>query len=290
MLPIEESRLPEIRAELADHRGRVVEAAGQEVLVIRSPDDRPDLVKDLERSVVFLAEEDLQADMVVMVGAEKATKVQRDMIERKLEDRSGEEAKLVGEVEPWLGQPFDYALLRGGSRPDVLRLAVRIPKQYARDLSSKDLVHLRSNLLPIRDTSKGSGIEVVHVVAEQTRARMTADRFFADLEATAGADVGTGDVRQAVRARLEGRGYRVAEDPEAAGVDLAAEGDGRKLLVRFAEAVDSGDVRDLERTRRRLGADVLLVVSGDVSEAARRDAMATAVEPVGPGDVEDLPL
>lgn len=290
-LPIPEADLLTLRAELDDHRGTLEEASGLHVLVLRVPGDEPDLVGDLEEAMLYVdGDEADRADLVLLVGAESVLRVDRRVLVQKMEARAAEDERILKAAADHLAEPYDYTVLRAGARRDVLRLVVRIPKTYARDLSHEDLVHLRANLAPLAATPKGGEVACVYLVGREDHARLDAARFFRDLEETGRARVEDRDVAATLLARLKGRGYSVVQGFDAADVDLAAERDGRKVVARVVDRVGPADVDRFADVADRLGAAVFLAVAGEASEAARRRALGSRVELVRPGDVGEVPL
>lgn len=290
-LPVPEPDLMTLRAELDDHRGRIEEAGGLHVLVVRSPKEEPDVVADLEDALLYLDEDDADAaDLVLLVGSEAVLRVDRRVLAQKVEARRAEDERLLKTAGGHLTEPYDYTVLRGGERGDVLRLFVRIPKTYARDLSHEDLVHLRANLGPLSDTPKGRAVAAVYLLAREDHARLDAARFFADLEATARRSVKERDVPATLLSRLKGRGYSVLQGIDATQVDVAAEKGDHTVLARVAGAVDETDVERFLRVADQMGADVFVAVTAEATEAARRRALGSPVELVRPEDVGELPL
>lgn len=284
-LPLPESDLRKLRADLRDHRARVSSTGDGDVLVVRAPGDRPDLVQDIERAVPYL---DLEAppDDVLLVGTSAVTRVDPDILDDKLRARTRRDRDLVEEVRPGLARAFDFTLVRGGERPDLLRLAVRVPKTYARDLDHDDVQALRDNLGPLSATPKGGEVDVVYLVGDQDFARMDAERFFGDLTGTATPE----DVRSALVDRLTDRGFSVVRDLDDPDADLAGESPDRRVLVRFAEEVDADNVERFLMAAKRLEADLFVAVAPKADEGARRRAFGTCVEVVAPADVGDLPV
>lgn len=290
MLPIPEERIQSLRAELADHRAAVETVDGEEILVVRSPRDSPDLVADIEDALVYLDPDDADAGTVLLAGSTTVTKVDPKVIARKLEDRAREDAKLVEQVRPLLEEPYDWTLFRGGTRRDLLRSAVLVPRRSATDLAGDDLAPLKRNLGPIRDTPTGQDLDVVYVLGADDHVRLDAERFFGDLRAATEQATEPADPGSILVQRLSGAGYTIVQGHDRRDVDLTAESDDRTIAARVLDEVDRGDVQRFLTVAERLDADLFVAVASAPSTGARRAALGTPVEIVAPDEVGDLPV
>jgi hypothetical protein len=98
-----------------------------------------------------------------------------------------------------------------------------------------------------------------------------------------------------IDARLTGAGYDLMRRVEHDGVPfaLAAErtsGYPRRLLVRCMRRCDRADADALLRSVRALEADLVLVLTTDLTDAAARRLTATKVQPLHPSRVSSLTL
>lgn len=288
MLPLPEETIQSIRAQLADHRAVVETGEDGDVLVIRSPRDSPDIVADIEDAVVYLDADDARVDTVILAGGSSVTKVDPKVLRRQLHDRDEEDEKLVEQVRRLLEEPYDWTLFRAGTRRDVLRAAVRVPRRSATDLTGEDLTPLDLNLGPLRETPKGQDLDVVYVLGDDDHARIDAERFFGDLRAATEQETEPVEPGSILVQRLSGAGYTIVQGHDRRDVDLTAEGDDRTIAVRVVDELDRGDVQRFLTVADKIAADIFLAIASAPSTAARRAALGTRVEIVAPDEVGDL--
>lgn len=290
MLPLPEETVQQVRAELADHRGAVRSGDEGDVLVIRSPRDAPDIVADIEDAVVYLDADDALAGTVLLAGASSVTKVDPKVLRRKLDARGSEDAKLVDQVRPLLEEEYDWTLFRGGTRRDILRAAVRVPRRSASDLTGEDLTPLKLNMAPLRETPKGRDLDVVYVLGDEDHVRLDAKRFFDDLRDATEQETEAPEPSSILVQRLSSAGYTIVQGHDRNDIDLTAESDERIVAVRVVDSLDRGDVQRFLSVAETVGADLFLAVAADATPAARRAALGSRVEIVARDEVGDLPV
>ncbi len=187
-LPIDQSSLMRIYATLSPSYGHAVLTMSDEhtispeakLLVVRTPSPNPDPINDLEAAIEeFEQDETFGITHMLLVGEKGVMQIATHTLETLMEQRAKEDVRLAADLSQKLDRNYDYTIFRSGRDPRrVLRIGVRIPKIYVRDMSVEDLSSLARNISPLIDTPKARETKVAYIIGDQDFRRICAEELF----------------------------------------------------------------------------------------------------------------
>jgi hypothetical protein len=178
-----------------------VEVPGAVVLVIRSGQDYPDIVNDVETISDELEFEDIDGlTDVCIVGNQEIIGIKIDVINTMMEKRMGEDAKIVEDLYNKLEN--DYEVLLFESEHDAhrkLRLGIRLPM----DMKSINSIKLPEILTKVDIPARKA--KVVYIIANDDYLRIYGKRFYDELtEFAAGQTPRTIEEEQDIQNQVRG--------------------------------------------------------------------------------------
>ncbi|MGB0651693.1 MAG: hypothetical protein ACPGQL_00700 [Thermoplasmatota archaeon] len=181
--PVPAARLAELRQQLSPQYGSSLwDDDGQRVLVIRVPQEEPDMVNDLERAVEFVEPANTrQLDQVLLLGARRAHAVPPSVLEPLMARRMAFDARQATALRQRLGDELPTLVYRDPQDPRKLtRLGVHIEAPTVGAVSDAQLDALADALGPDLD-GRLAAVQAVHLVAAQDDVRLDPALFFQDL-------------------------------------------------------------------------------------------------------------
>lgn len=245
-------------AEVAGSEPRLVTMGAEKILVARVDRPIPDPVNDLKPIAVALTLEDLRhIDYIVLVGKEKAIKVDASIAHGATADRSSPE-EVAQELGEGLERDYGVRIVDRGSHQVI---AVRIPRSSVAEFDESDGKVVKERLGAF-ELERGQ-ILSVYLLADQDHVRIRPGKVFDEMDGKEHRDeIILGSSPQELLGLLASRlrKHQVIRDAvivDGSGVeypiDLIARGPST-ILARYAEESSEDEVRLLGLLCRAAGA------------------------------------
>lgn len=184
VIPLARDELSLLRARLvAPYQYEVVAHEEARYLFVRSPNEEPDPVADLEACldrVPDWATRDISD--VFLLAARGSFHVPATTAHPLLERRLHIDEALVQGFRSALDPNYGLRLDRVADDPDDhLRMGIRVPRTRVAELTETDLVRLTHVVGPLLDDGRSATIRFAYLIAEEDHLRLPGEDLFADV-------------------------------------------------------------------------------------------------------------
>ena len=183
-LPVPQETLAELQTELPTHYGSCVwEGQGRKTLVIRVPNEIPDMIGDLEQAVEFVAPAHVKETTdCVLVGGKKVQALPMAPLRQLMSRRVALDQEQVTALRAVLPSKLATHLYRSPDDPKrLLRLGVSLPVHHIRDASDQDFEDMAKLIGPAIREKKLDGLHCVYLVATEDHVRLQPGPFLDDV-------------------------------------------------------------------------------------------------------------
>ncbi len=174
-MPLSREDLIKLKHSIEPNDYQVVAAGNSNLLVIRSPQEYPDIVNDLESLINKFDMRDVdQADQVCIIGDAEVVGVSIEAIKSLMDRRIEDDEQIATDLEEKLSEPYDTLSFHSDDDPfKILRLGIRIPGS----LEDFKPQQLRETLFSkIKDLPRES--EIVYLIAKDGYLRLSGKEFY----------------------------------------------------------------------------------------------------------------
>lgn len=247
------------------HQARTIRVAGEWILVFKAPFEDSDVITSIKDLLLEMDIEDIRyLDSVVMVTGRKSVKVQSNLIEDLLGDRSNVQL-IVNNMKDELEREFGFKVYERGPHR---RMAIRIPLNDIKNFTDAYTPKIKEAVLKNGTLTPGTIGEIisVYLIADETFVRLEPDSFFREIldlpvdtalltdeteQPTAQAGIIYGEspqelVELALNKLKRYRKFRDIQFIDAAGVtynfDAFADNGDDSVLIKYLDTPTSDDV------------------------------------------------
>ena len=247
------------------HQSRTVRVNGEWILEFKAPSEGSDIINSIKDLLLEMDIEDIRyLDSVVMVTGRKSVKVQSNLIEDLLGDRSNVQL-IVNNMKDELEREFGFKVYERGPHR---RMAIRIPLNDIKNFTDAYTPKIKEAVLKNGTLTPGTigDIISVYLIADETFVRIEPNPFFKEIldlpvdtptqtdeteQPTAQAGIIYGEspqelVELALNKLKRYRKFRDIQFIDAAGVtynfDAFADNGDDSVLIKYLDTPTSDDV------------------------------------------------
>jgi len=182
--PLTKEQIIKIKYSLEPFENRVVEENNYRILCIRSPNELPDIVNDLESVVEKLDKESTEnISHAILIGGEEVVGIDLGAIGAVMSKRREHDEEIIKELKEKLQRDFGTVLFQSEMDPSsILRLGIRVPMTLE-ELEEKG----HSSILGGLDLPQDS--EVIYLIGDDEGTRLSGNSFYSKLSKISQEDI-----------------------------------------------------------------------------------------------------
>ncbi len=161
-------------------QSRTIKVGKEWILVLKTNEQYPDVIKDLKELLVDLDIEDIcYLNSLLLVGNKKTIKIDSNFVEVLLGDKARSQV-IINRIKTELDRDFGYRLYHRGPHK---RLAIRVPIHEIKDFNDDYTARIKEIILKDSNITPGNTADIlsVYLIADETYVRLEPDTFFYEI-------------------------------------------------------------------------------------------------------------
>ena len=161
-------------------QSRTIKEGNEWILVLKTKEQYPDVIKDLKELLFDLDIEDIcYLNSLMLVGNKKTIKIDSNFVEVLLGDKARSQV-IINRIKAELDRDFGYRLYHRGPHK---RLAIRVPIHEIKNFKDEYTARIKEIILKDSNITPDSTANIlsVYLIADETYVRLEPDTFFNEI-------------------------------------------------------------------------------------------------------------